>query len=241
MQKVRDASPGARAGLVETTDNAELLRALPAGRSGLPGARRGRGRAASSPGLSTCCSWTRRARCRSRTRSPHRAAAKSVVLLGDPQQLEQPIQGTHPEGSDVSALEHMLAGEETMPDDRGLFLAETWRLASDDLRVHVASVLRGRLRLVRVRSTEGDTPGRRGLVSAVEYDGTASLRGSRLSVHGPAVLESTAIGTARDVAHGGGRADRRALQRAGRAALRAASAAHGSAPSTSSRARRRPS
>jgi uncharacterized protein len=55
-------------------------------------------------------------------------AARSVVLLGDPQQLEQPIQGSHPEGSDVSALEHLLAGHETMPDDRGLFLAETWRL-----------------------------------------------------------------------------------------------------------------
>jgi uncharacterized protein len=55
-------------------------------------------------------------------------AAKNLVLLGDPQQLEQPIQGSHPEGSDVSALEHLLQGRETMPDDRGLFLAETWRL-----------------------------------------------------------------------------------------------------------------
>jgi hypothetical protein len=34
--------------------------------------------------------------------------AASVVLLGDPQQLEQPQQGTHPEGADVSALEHIL-------------------------------------------------------------------------------------------------------------------------------------
>jgi uncharacterized protein len=55
-------------------------------------------------------------------------AARNLVLLGDPQQLEQPIQGSHPEGSDVSALEHLLAGAETMPDERGLFLAETWRL-----------------------------------------------------------------------------------------------------------------
>jgi hypothetical protein len=30
-------------------------------------------------------------------------AAKSIVLLGDPQQLEQPQQGSHPEGTDVSA------------------------------------------------------------------------------------------------------------------------------------------
>ena len=56
-------------------------------------------------------------------------SAGSVVLLGDPQQLEQPQQGTHPEGADVSALEHMLHGHKTMPSDRGIFLPETWRLA----------------------------------------------------------------------------------------------------------------
>jgi uncharacterized protein len=55
-------------------------------------------------------------------------AAKNVVFLGDPQQLEQPQQGTHPEGTEVSALEHLLEGRKTLPDDRGLFLAETWRL-----------------------------------------------------------------------------------------------------------------
>lgn len=56
-------------------------------------------------------------------------AARSLVLLGDPQQLEQPQQGSHPEGADVSALEHILGGHQTIPADRGLFLAETWRLA----------------------------------------------------------------------------------------------------------------
>ena len=54
--------------------------------------------------------------------------AKSLVLLGDPQQLEQPLKGSHPEGSDVSALEYVLSGESTMPNDRGLFLGTTWRL-----------------------------------------------------------------------------------------------------------------
>ena len=55
-------------------------------------------------------------------------AAKSVVLLGDPQQLEQPQRGTHPEGVDASALEHLLAGSKTIPHDRGIFLDKTWRL-----------------------------------------------------------------------------------------------------------------
>jgi uncharacterized protein len=57
--------------------------------------------------------------------------AKNMVLLGDPQQLEQPQQATHPEGTHVSALEHLLAGHATLPADRGLFLDETWRLHPD--------------------------------------------------------------------------------------------------------------
>jgi predicted RecB family nuclease len=55
-------------------------------------------------------------------------AAKTLVLLGDPQQLEQPLQGTHPEGTDVSALDHIRGESKTLPPDKGLFLEETWRL-----------------------------------------------------------------------------------------------------------------
>jgi predicted RecB family nuclease len=55
-------------------------------------------------------------------------AAKNVVLLGDPRQLEQPMQGSHPEGTDVSALTHILGDHATIPAERGLFLEETWRL-----------------------------------------------------------------------------------------------------------------
>ena len=42
-------------------------------------------------------------------------AAKSLVLLGDPQQLDQPQKGSHPDGAEVSALEHLLAGASTIP------------------------------------------------------------------------------------------------------------------------------
>jgi uncharacterized protein len=55
-------------------------------------------------------------------------AARSLVLLGDPNQLPQVSQGSHPEGSGRSVLEHLLDDHETVPPDRGLFLAETWRL-----------------------------------------------------------------------------------------------------------------
>jgi len=56
-------------------------------------------------------------------------AAKSIVLLGDPQQLDQPQKGSHPEGASASALEHILGDNRTMPAGRGIFLPVTWRLA----------------------------------------------------------------------------------------------------------------
>src|SRR5580700_12200257 len=58
-------------------------------------------------------------------------AAKTVVLIGDPQQLDQPTQGSHPEGTDVSALDHILGGQRTISPDKGLFLEQTWRLHPD--------------------------------------------------------------------------------------------------------------
>jgi predicted RecB family nuclease len=58
-------------------------------------------------------------------------AANSIVLLGDPQQLDQPQRGVHPEGAEASALSHLLNGHKTITPDRGLFLAESWRLLPD--------------------------------------------------------------------------------------------------------------
>jgi superfamily I DNA and/or RNA helicase len=55
------------------------------------------------------------------------AGAKALVLLGDPQQLDHPGKGTHPEGVGVSALEHYLGQHKTMPAELGMFLADTWR------------------------------------------------------------------------------------------------------------------
>jgi predicted RecB family nuclease len=58
-------------------------------------------------------------------------AARSLVLLGDPQQLDQPLKGTHPPGAERSALAQLLDGAATMPAERGLFLDRTWRLHPD--------------------------------------------------------------------------------------------------------------
>jgi uncharacterized protein len=58
-------------------------------------------------------------------------AAHGLVLLGDPQQLDQPRKGVHPDGIAVSALEHVLGpGVKTMPPERGIFLPETRRFGS---------------------------------------------------------------------------------------------------------------
>lgn len=55
-------------------------------------------------------------------------AARNLVLLGDPNQLPQVSQGAHPDAAKVSGLQHVLGEHKTVPADRGIFLAETWRL-----------------------------------------------------------------------------------------------------------------
>lgn len=55
-------------------------------------------------------------------------AAKKLVLLGDPQQLERPTKGNHPEGAEKSALEHLLNGRKIIAEDMGFLLPESWRL-----------------------------------------------------------------------------------------------------------------
>ena len=64
------------------------------------------------------------------------------MLLGDPQQLEQPKKGSHPDGVNVSALQHILGEHQTIPAERGIFLPVTWRLAPSICRVHIRVVLR---------------------------------------------------------------------------------------------------
>ncbi|MFL6247891.1 MAG: TM0106 family RecB-like putative nuclease [Thermoanaerobaculia bacterium] len=58
-------------------------------------------------------------------------AARNVVLLGDPLQLAQVSQGSHPDGVSVSVLEHLLGSHNTVPPDRGIFLEESWRMHPD--------------------------------------------------------------------------------------------------------------
>ncbi|WP_104117042.1 bifunctional RecB family nuclease/DEAD/DEAH box helicase [Arthrobacter sp. B1805] len=81
-------------------------------------------------------------------------AARRLLLLGDPQQLPQVTQGTHPEPVDESALGWLSDGRATLPPTLGYFLADTWRMHPDlcapvslfayDGRLTTAPAARGR-------------------------------------------------------------------------------------------------
>nr|WP_314488036.1 TM0106 family RecB-like putative nuclease [uncultured Pseudomonas sp.] len=55
-------------------------------------------------------------------------AARNIVLMGDQMQLSQPVQGVHPGRSGDSILDYLLDGTPTIASDRGVFLAQTWRM-----------------------------------------------------------------------------------------------------------------
>lgn len=55
-------------------------------------------------------------------------AAPRLLLLGDPQQLPQVSQGTHPAPVDTSALGWVMDGADVIPHEYGYFLAETRRM-----------------------------------------------------------------------------------------------------------------
>ena len=61
-------------------------------------------------------------------------AARNVVLLGDPLQLAQVSQGTHPQGTGCSVLQHLLGDNPTIPPNMGLFLERTRRMHPDVCR-----------------------------------------------------------------------------------------------------------
>ena len=72
--------------------------------------------------------------------------ARSLVLLGDPQQLPQVTQARHPGDAGRSALEHLLAGADTIAPDRGVLLTESWRMHPAICRFVSERSYQGRLR-----------------------------------------------------------------------------------------------
>ncbi len=97
--------------------------------------------------------------------------ARNIVLVGDPLQLDQVIQGTHPAGSGESVLKHLLGEDATVAVDRGLFLERTFRLHPDVCRYISEEFYEGRLEPAGVAAGR-TTPVGTGLrFLPVEHDG----------------------------------------------------------------------
>ncbi len=97
--------------------------------------------------------------------------ARNLVLIGDPLQLAQVLQGTHPGGADASVLTHLLGENATIPPDRGLFLERTFRLHPDVCGYISEVFYEGRLR-PDARTAERTTPLGTGLrYIPVEHEG----------------------------------------------------------------------
>ncbi|MCP9883335.1 TM0106 family RecB-like putative nuclease [Cyanobium sp. Alchichica 3B3-8F6] len=54
--------------------------------------------------------------------------ARNILLVGDQQQLSQPNRAKHPGESGLSCLDYVMAHHAVVPQDRGVFLATSWRM-----------------------------------------------------------------------------------------------------------------
>ena len=116
--------------------------------------------------------------------------ATNLVLLGDPQQLDQPLMGVHPPGADRSALGHLLGPNRTIPKDLGIFLDGTWRLHPDICAYTSEAFYDGRLnshpgREIQTVSANATLPGSGLAFTPVEHEGnTTSSEEEALAVAG---------------------------------------------------------
>lgn len=72
-------------------------------------------------------------------------AARNIVLVGDPRQLPQVIQGAHPHPANLSCLDWLLGDHATVPPDRGIFLPTSRRMHPEVCRFISDQVYEGRL------------------------------------------------------------------------------------------------
>ncbi|MDQ1130615.1 hypothetical protein QE381_002743 [Microbacterium sp. SORGH_AS 888] len=91
-------------------------------------------------------------------------SASRLMLLGDPQQLPQVSQGTHPEPVDASALGWVMGESPVIDPAYGYFLDRTWRMRPEVARPVSVLSYAGELAAAPVtaeRTLEGVTPGLR--------------------------------------------------------------------------------
>jgi uncharacterized protein len=98
-------------------------------------------------------------------------AARNLVLLGDPNQLPQVSQGSHPPGADASVLQHLLGDDETLRQGMGIFLEETWRLRPEVNAFVSETFYEGRLRPAKATSDRSVAAGNGVRFLPVEHEG----------------------------------------------------------------------
>ncbi|MDQ3671750.1 MAG: TM0106 family RecB-like putative nuclease, partial [Actinomycetota bacterium] len=99
------------------------------------------------------------------------AAARDLVLLGDPNQLPQVSQGAQPEAAKVSVLQHLLGSDETVPPERGIFLERTWRLRPEICAFTSEAYYEGRLLPAPVSGRRSLEVGDGLVIDAIEHAG----------------------------------------------------------------------
>ena len=103
-------------------------------------------------------------------------STRNLLLLGDPQQLPQVTQGTHPEPVDQSALGWLVEGRHTLAPERGYFLDRSYRMhptvCAAVSRLSYDRRLRAHEEVSGARHLAGVPPGVR--VLSVPHDGNAT-------------------------------------------------------------------
>jgi predicted RecB family nuclease len=94
-------------------------------------------------------------------------SARNIILMGDQQQLPQPVEGSHPLETGQSLLDYYLQGKATISDDQGIFLNKTYRMHHHIAHFISQSIYEGKLethelnqkRVVRKRNSGDNEAG----------------------------------------------------------------------------------
>jgi uncharacterized protein len=104
------------------------------------------------------------------------SSARNLMLLGDPQQLPQVSQGTHPEPVNESALGWLVQDQHILPADRGYFLDCSFRMhpavCARVSRLSYDGRLQAREEVSGARRLDGVAPGV--TVLSVDHDGNST-------------------------------------------------------------------
>jgi len=120
-------------------------------------------------------------------------AARNIVLVGDPRQLPQVIQGAHPDPANLSCLDWMLGEHATVPADRGIFLPTSRRMHPDVCRFISKQVYEGRLTshpdTAHQRVTGTTLPEAGAFWVPVAHEGNAQIAQEEVAAIGKTVTE----------------------------------------------------